>query len=94
MLKDAAAADALRVLGSITGLWAIALGLHGLFVLPELPSRDRAILRETSRELDRLRHEPELEKPKRTYLLSDDGELIPFEDDEEASEAASKRQRR
>jgi hypothetical protein len=87
-------AEALRVLGNIAGLWAIALGLHGLFALPELPHRDHAILRETKRELDRMRDERELEKPKRAYLLSDDGELIPFEDDRADSEAAPKRQRR
>jgi len=38
--------------------------------------------------------ERELEKPKRAYLLSDDGELIPFEDNGADSEAAPKRQRR
>ncbi|MFQ3567076.1 MAG: hypothetical protein SNJ59_08745 [Aggregatilineales bacterium] len=86
--------EALRVLGNIAGLWAIALGLHGLFALPELPNRDRAVLRETKRKLDRPQHEREPEKPKRAYLLSDDGELIPLENDGAADETVPKRQRR
>ena len=86
-----------------TTLWGVGLAIHGIYVYIESSMMDqmraRAIQREVEHEL-RLRgqdEQPKLSKPKREQReqivrLSDDGELLPVED--ENGSARSKRSRR